>query len=161
MESEELYLNPELRLSDLVGRLGVTRNQLSYVINKHLGKNFYDFVNEYRIRRVLRLMNEQTYDDKKIIAMAFDAGFNSKPAFNAVFKKYTGFDAVRVPGREKKVVSCVPLRRPARTDRLASLLFDTEVSARRVKWVRRLSWSFPMSGRCTSWGGRKSPPSGE
>jgi len=90
MEIEQLYLDPDLRLSDLVDHLGVTRNQLSYVINRHLGKNFYDFVNEYRVRSVLRLMNESSYDDKKIIAIAFDAGFNSKPAFNAVFKKYTG-----------------------------------------------------------------------
>ncbi|MGO9410158.1 MAG: helix-turn-helix domain-containing protein [Spirochaetia bacterium] len=108
METEELYLNPELRLSDLVGRLGVTRNQLSYVINKHLGKNFYDFVNEYRIRRVLRLMNEQTYDDKKIIAMAFDAGFNSKPAFNAVFKKYTGLTPSAYRDGKKKLSHASP-----------------------------------------------------
>lgn len=90
MEREKLYLNPDLRLSDLVVRLGATRNQLSYVINEHLGKNFYDFVNEYRVREAERLIRAGTYDDKKMIAIAFDAGFNSKPAFNSVFKKRTG-----------------------------------------------------------------------
>jgi len=90
MEVDELYLDQDLRLSDLVERLGVTRNQLSYVINKTLKKNFYDFVNEYRVRRVLDLMKERSSEELKIIALAFDAGFNSKPAFNAVFKKYTG-----------------------------------------------------------------------
>ena len=90
METDRLYLNPDLRLSDLVATIGATRNQVSYVINTYLGKNFYDFVNEYRVREVLRLVNEGTYRDKKITAIAFDSGFNSKPAFNAVFKKQTG-----------------------------------------------------------------------
>ena len=101
MEVEKLYLDPDLRLSDLVERTGATRNQLSYVINKHLGKSFYDFVNEYRIRYVVHLMNERSYDDKKIIAIAFDAGFNSKPAFNSVFKKHTGLTPSEYRDRKK------------------------------------------------------------
>lgn len=108
METEELYLNPDLRLSDLVDHLGVTRNQLSFVINKHLGKNFYDFVNEYRVRRALRLISESSYDDKKIIAIAFDAGFNSKPAFNAVFKKYTGLTPSAYRDSRKKLSHASP-----------------------------------------------------
>jgi AraC-like DNA-binding protein len=90
MEVDRLYLDPELSLSDLVTRIGATRNQVSYVINTHLGKNFYDFVNEYRVREVVRQMNEKAAEDLKITAIAFDAGFNSKPAFNLVFKKHTG-----------------------------------------------------------------------
>ena len=90
METDRLYLDPELSLSGLVDRLGATRNQVSYVINRHLGKNFYDFVNEYRVRDVVRRMNEGAAEDLKITALAFDAGFNSKPAFNAVFKRHTG-----------------------------------------------------------------------
>ncbi len=108
MEVDELYLDPDLRLSDLGERLGVTRNQLSYVINKTLKKNFYDFVNEYRVRRVLDLMKEQSYDDKKIIALAFDAGFNSKPAFNTVFKKYTGVTPSAYRGGRKKLSQASP-----------------------------------------------------
>ena len=108
MEVDELYLDPDLRLSDLVERLGVTRNQLSYVINKTLKKNFYDFVNEYRVRRVLDLLKEQSADDLKIISLAFDAGFNSKPAFNAVFKKYTGLTPSAYRGGRKKLSQASP-----------------------------------------------------
>jgi len=104
METEKLYLDPELRLSDLVERLHATRNQLSYVINQRFGKNFYNFVNEYRVGEVLRLMDEGSYEDKKILALAFDSGFNSKPAFNLVFKKQTGLTPSEYwRGKKKKV----------------------------------------------------------
>ena len=90
METEKLYLDPDLDLSGLAGRVGAARNQLSYVINQNLGKNFYDFVNAYRVREVLRLMEDGARRNDKMITLAFDAGFNSKPTFNAVFKKITG-----------------------------------------------------------------------
>lgn len=102
METERLFLDPDLNLSDLVQRIGATRNQVSWVINRLLGKNFYDFVNEYRVRDVVRLMNEKAYDDMKITTLAFDAGFNSKPAFNSVFKKHTGLTPSEYRDRRRK-----------------------------------------------------------
>jgi AraC-like DNA-binding protein len=90
MESEKLYLDPDLDLSGLAGRVGAARNQLSFVINQNFGKNFYDYVNEYRVREVLRLMDDGSRINDKMITLAFDAGFNSKPTFNAVFKRITG-----------------------------------------------------------------------
>ncbi len=50
------YLDPELSLSSLSKRMGMTRNQLSQLINAGLGENFYDFVNKYRVEEVKRLM---------------------------------------------------------------------------------------------------------
>jgi AraC-like DNA-binding protein len=102
MEADRLYLDSELSLSDLVTRIGATRNQVSYVINTHLGKNFYDFVNEYRVREVVRQMNEKAAEDLKITAIAFDAGFNSKPAFNLVFKKHTGLTPSEYRDRNRR-----------------------------------------------------------
>jgi AraC-like DNA-binding protein len=104
MESEKLYLDPELDLSSLAGRAGAARNQLSYVINQNLGRNFYDFVNEYRVREVLRLMEDPGRANDKMITLAFDAGFNSKPTFNAVFKKLTGRTPSDYRRREKNRV---------------------------------------------------------
>ena len=108
MEVDLLYRDPELRLSDLVQRLGASRNQLSYVINRHLGKSFYDFVNEYRVRDVVRRMNEGADRDLKITAVAFDAGFNSKPAFNTVFKKHTGLTPSEYRNRNRRANGLSP-----------------------------------------------------
>jgi AraC-like DNA-binding protein len=90
METEKLYLDPELDLSTLADRMGVARNRISYIINHTSGGNFYDYVNGYRVREVLRLMNTASRSQDTMISLAFDAGFNSKPTFNAVFKKVTG-----------------------------------------------------------------------
>jgi AraC-like DNA-binding protein len=90
MESGKLYLDPDLDLSALAARVGAARNQLSYVINQNFGRNFYDFVNEYRVREVLRFMEDGSRANDKMLTLAFDAGFNSKPTFNSVFKKITG-----------------------------------------------------------------------
>jgi AraC-like DNA-binding protein len=104
MESEKPYLDPELDLSALAERAGAARNQLSYVINQNMGRNFYDFVNEYRVREVLRLMGEPARVRDKMITLALDAGFNSKPTFNAVFKKLTGHTPSDYRRREKNLV---------------------------------------------------------
>ena len=90
MVAQRPYLDPDLSLPGLAERLGVARNAVSYIINQGLGRNFYDFVNEYRVEEVKRLMEDPARRDHKLLAIAFDAGFNSKPAFNSVFKKVTG-----------------------------------------------------------------------
>jgi AraC-like DNA-binding protein len=104
METERLYLDPDLDLSALAARVGAARNQLSYVINQNFGRNFYDFVNEYRVREVLRLMEDGSRENDKMLTLAFDAGFNSKPTFNAVFKKITGRTPSDYRLKNKKLV---------------------------------------------------------
>jgi AraC-like DNA-binding protein len=102
METGKAFLDPELDLSGLAELVGAGRNQLSYVINQNLGKSFYDLVNEHRVREVIRLMEDPARTGDKMIAIAFDAGFNSKPTFNSVFKKITGLTPSEYRQREKK-----------------------------------------------------------
>jgi len=90
METERPWLDPDLDLSSLATSVAATRNQLSFVVNRLLGKNFYDFVNEYRVREVLRLMADPARKDDKLLSIALDAGFNSKPTFNKVMVKLSG-----------------------------------------------------------------------
>jgi AraC-like DNA-binding protein len=90
MDEQKPYLDPGLSLPRLAAEAGIPRNTLSQVINEGFSKNFYDFVNAYRVEEVARLMQSPKTSHYKILALAFDAGFNSKPAFNAVFRKITG-----------------------------------------------------------------------
>ena len=50
MQDEKLYLQPELNLSDIANRLKTNISVLSGVVNNAFGKNFNDFVNEYRVK---------------------------------------------------------------------------------------------------------------
>lgn len=88
MENDKLYREPNLTLTDLARQIGVNSAVLSYVINNGFGKNFNDFVNEFRIAEVKEKL--KTAGDSGLLAVAFDCGFNSKATFNRAFKKFTG-----------------------------------------------------------------------
>ncbi|MBK9528113.1 MAG: AraC family transcriptional regulator [Acidobacteria bacterium] len=88
MEHERPFLDPSLTLTDLTRTMGVNATVLSYVINKGFAKNFNDLINEYRIEEVKSKL--AAADESTLLAVAFDAGFNSKATFNRAFKKFTG-----------------------------------------------------------------------
>jgi AraC-like DNA-binding protein len=90
MLQEQVYLEPELSLRNLAQQLKTNTSRLSAVINSNFGKNFNDFVNEYRIeafKKQIKLPQNKNYT---LLAVAFDCGFNSKATFNRAFKKFTG-----------------------------------------------------------------------
>ena len=90
MEQKQLYKNSLLTLDDLANEMSISPHHLSQVINVQLGKNFYDFVNGYRVEEVKRRLRDPKSMHLTILAIALDAGFNTKSSFNAFFKKHTG-----------------------------------------------------------------------
>ncbi len=89
MENEKLYFDCELNLVSLADKLKTTNHKLSQVINGKFGKNFFDFVNEYRIEEVKRQLFSPEKINYKIISIAYDCGFNSKSTFYTIFKNRT------------------------------------------------------------------------
>ena len=51
LTEEKIYRNPDLSMSILSQRSGLSNGYLSQIINHKEGKNFFDFVNSYRNRR--------------------------------------------------------------------------------------------------------------
>jgi AraC-like DNA-binding protein len=90
METEKPYLDSQLTLKNLSRKLGVNTSVLSRTINKGFGKNFNDFINEYRIKEVKKVLRSDAASDETFLKIAFDNGFNSKATFNRAFKKFTG-----------------------------------------------------------------------
>ena len=90
MATEKPYLEPKLSLAQLAESLGVLPNHLSQIINQYEGKNFYDFVNTYRVDEFIALAKKDTDKNFNLLGLAFEAGFNSKSSFNQVFKKIKG-----------------------------------------------------------------------
>ncbi|MEJ5049226.1 helix-turn-helix domain-containing protein [Chryseobacterium culicis] len=89
METQKPYLDSELNLIRLAEMLSVSTHHLSYVINTGFGKNFFQYVNEYRVDYAKKLLKEP--DGKlSILGIAYESGFNSKTSFNTTFKKVTG-----------------------------------------------------------------------
>ena len=90
MQQDSLYLNSQLTLPQLAGMMESTPHYLSQAINGQLGKNFFDFVNEYRIEEAKRRIGKADEGRMNVFAIALDSGFSSKSAFYSAFKRYTG-----------------------------------------------------------------------
>ncbi|KZS42590.1 hypothetical protein AWE51_03860 [Aquimarina aggregata] len=89
MLNQKPYLNPELKLHDLASLMNAPSHTLSDQINKELGLNFYDFINQYRVNEFKKRVVLPEYKNLTLIAIAHDVGFNSKTSFNRIFKKHT------------------------------------------------------------------------
>ncbi len=90
MKSSRPYLNPELTLSQLAGDLGISSHFLSQVINEKFGLNFFDFINSYRVEEFKERTADPKYSNFSLLGIALECGFNSKSAFNRIFKQKTG-----------------------------------------------------------------------
>jgi AraC-like DNA-binding protein len=90
MKDSKPYITGELTAQQLAAQLDMTPNHLSQVINQREGKNFFDFINSYRVEEVKQKMADSRNSHLTLLALALESGFNSKSSFNAVFKKLTG-----------------------------------------------------------------------
>ncbi len=90
MLKEKLYLDCELRYSQIATKLGVSVRSLSAALNEHAKQSFNDFVNAYRVREVKKQILENQAGEETILAIALNSGFTSKSSFNRVFKNHTG-----------------------------------------------------------------------
>jgi AraC-like DNA-binding protein len=90
MEKEKPYRQPNITIQELADTMQISKHHLSQVINERLEKNFYDFINQYRVAEAQLLLVNPKYRHLTNLAVAEEAGFNSKATFNAVFKKQTG-----------------------------------------------------------------------
>lgn len=87
MEMQQLYLNPELKVTDVADALGTHRNAISACINAQ-GSTFNQFVNDYRLQHAKKLLCEAS--DMKISNVGLESGFANERTFFRVFKEATG-----------------------------------------------------------------------
>lgn len=90
MDDEKPYLDGDLNINDLSRKTGIPRHHITEVLNEKHKRNFFSFINEYRVKEVISRINDPKYQHYTILAIAFDSGFNSKSTFNTFFKAYTG-----------------------------------------------------------------------
>lgn len=98
MTKEKPFLNGELTASELAYELNMSRHELSQILNKQLGRNFYDYINEHRVEEFKNRLNLSKNNNLTLLGIAYDSGFNSKTTFNTIFKKITGL----TPSQYKK-----------------------------------------------------------
>ena len=89
MNDKKPYLDFELTLQKLSIKTKIPEKELSLLINHHLGKHFFDFINEYRINDAKKLLQAPSKKDLTVLEILYEVGFNSKSSFYSAFKKAT------------------------------------------------------------------------
>jgi len=90
IEKDKLYQNPSLTLLDIARQLNTNQTVISKMVNQGFKMNFNDFINDYRVKAVISLLEQGEYKTQTLLGISIDCGFNSKTSFNRCFKKHTG-----------------------------------------------------------------------
>ncbi|MFZ2283984.1 MAG: AraC family transcriptional regulator [Lutibacter sp.] len=101
MVTEKPYLNPNLTLQELASELEISTHYLSQIINEKFNLNFFDYINQFRVEEFKVKISDPKFENYSFLGIAFDCGFNSKSAFNRIFKKFTNL----TPSQYKAAVS--------------------------------------------------------
>ena len=92
IQGQELHAEPRLSLAEVSTASGIEAREISRLIKQATGKNFNDYINSLRVAEVCRRLRDGPGEGTggNLLDIAFYCGFNSKSAFNDVFKKHTG-----------------------------------------------------------------------
>lgn len=98
MLEEKLYRRGELSLAQLAIALGASIHQTSELLNVHIGMNFYDYLNRYRLSYACSLLRDPMCE-WRIIDVAFESGFSNKNSFYRCFRAAYGQTPVEYRNR--------------------------------------------------------------
>lgn len=101
MTEEKLYLQSNLTAEQFADHLGHSPREISAVLNQHFEKNFFEFINYYRVQEAQRLLTSSEHEDTSITDILYMSGFNSKSAFQRFFKRITEMSPSEYRNRHK------------------------------------------------------------
>jgi len=90
METEKPHLIPSITINELSEKLSIPAKHLSQLVNEQFQKNFFDFINSYRIEEAKRYLVKKSRRNLNISQILYEVGFNSKAAFNRAFSRHVG-----------------------------------------------------------------------
>lgn len=106
MNSSKPYLSSDLSLNGLAKKVCISPHHVSQIINEKLNKNFYEYVNEYRVSEAQKYLIDPRKQTCTIASIGFEAGFNSVSSFNSIFKKITSMTPSQY--RKTAAISKIP-----------------------------------------------------
>ncbi len=90
MKTQKPYINADLKIDDLAVPLSTSAHTLSFLFNQYLKKNYYDYINEYRVAEFKQMVSAGDTSRYTLTAMSERCGFSSRASFFRHFKKFTG-----------------------------------------------------------------------
>lgn len=90
MEEKKLYRDSLISLARVAKQTGEPGYIVSQVINERMKVSFFEWIAMYRVEEAKALLTDPSKETYTIEQVAEEVGYNSKSAFNKVFKKLTG-----------------------------------------------------------------------
>lgn len=90
MENHQFYLKEDLTLHSFAKEIKMSSRLISSCINKNIGHNFNEWVNNYRVEKALQIIKSDQKNMLSIEGIGSDSGFKSRSAMYAAFKKKLG-----------------------------------------------------------------------
>jgi AraC-like DNA-binding protein len=87
VHQQNMFLEPELSLTELAEKSGFSKHHLSQAINQSANKSFFDFINCLRVEHAKSLLHSK--NKMNVLDIALASGFNSRSSFYCAFKKQT------------------------------------------------------------------------
>jgi AraC-like DNA-binding protein len=99
MQTEKLYIEPDLTLPLLAERLELRPHQLSELINTQLGKGFSRYLREQRVAAAATMLCAEP--SASVLSVGMSVGFSSQSNFYQAFREIEGM----TPGQYRKLHS--------------------------------------------------------
>ncbi len=87
MEEKKLYLDPDLKVEDVVKELGTNTKYFSAMLRNDMKISFSDLINTYRVEESKILLKSS---DDKLVIIAMKCGYHSVDTFSRNFFKIVG-----------------------------------------------------------------------
>lgn len=97
MASDRLFVDPDLNLPSLAGRVGLSPHQLSELLNTRLGKSFSRYLRELRVGASKAMLCDEP--SASVLSVGLSAGFTSQSTFYEAFREIEG----TTPGQYRKL----------------------------------------------------------
>ncbi len=104
IREEKIYRTSGITIEAFSERTGVATKTLSFIVNRYYEKNFYEFINNYRVEEARMLLKNIQNKDVPIQDIYESVGFRSKSSFNTLFKKKIGM----TPSEYREKYACDP-----------------------------------------------------
>ncbi len=103
MKVDKIFLNADLSLTKVANLLKINHSYLSSIINRHFGCSFTHYLNKYRIKEAIRLLDAGDHEKYSIDAISIMVGYKSKSAFYRAFRQQKNCTPTEYLSRKKKV----------------------------------------------------------
>lgn len=89
-KDHQIYRDSTLNREKVAEKLGISAGYVSQLINTITEGNFTNYINQYRIEAVKKMILDSKFENYSLLAIGLESGFTSKTTFYKAFKNSTG-----------------------------------------------------------------------